>query len=381
MRRSIRSTDERNPPCHAVSARSIEPPKTLKSSMPKGTDRRTEQGHVRRRSAWLRHGDEGRHNIRRRVPADYPPSCNPLPPLQHRRHVCGCHRSWCRCGRRVSSPDCIQTAASAGYEKLAQLPQDISTRLEGLFQARPDPRRLYEVLNAAIDPGNTAPPGRSGLWLVVAGKAWWFVGGCVDPRARIARSRHLERLSDRLKGPVAHPHRARPASSSSPSPSPSSSPSWGLLAGKPGAAEDRLRSHRRATHGATPALTGWLADKIDDIAGVDATKSCLTLGNLWGEEAVGLWKRGSDTDWMKSGPMWRARSPRRIDLEVMTTDLTLRRPFRMPFSTQSFMFSKSEWCRLLPRAGRQPQWPATSSLPSIGTPTPASSSTPSWAGI
>lgn len=248
--------------------------------------------------------------------------------------------------RRCAGPG----EADAGYRMLAQLPQEIAPRLEDLFQARPDTRRLFSVLDAAIDPGNQGVRRWAAVVSrIVAGKVWWFVGGFAAtlalavPGLVVATgfpvdARGLGRilvglvLPSLLAGVV------------------------GVLVAVVGLLLEAGRVLPRtgfgltdgATHEGTPALTDWLADKIDQVAGIDNPQACLTLGDLWGEKGVAAWKAGSDSDWVKSGPMWRARETRRISLEVMTTDLTVRRPFRMPFSTQAFMFARSEWERLFP---------------------------------
>jgi hypothetical protein len=237
-----------------------------------------------------------------------------------------------------------------GYRMLAGLPDLISSQLEGLFQARPDTQRLYGVLHAAIDPD------RRGLRKVVAivraivaAKLAWFLAGVLatlalvlpgllvatgfpiggNGLARILVGLVLPSLLALAVGVVAaaaglavEANRVLPVSG------------YGLTDG--------------ATHASTPGLTEWLADQIDRIAGLDPATECLTLGNLWGAEAVDAWHKGSDADWVGSGPAWRSSSARRITFEVMTTDLTLRRPFRMPFVTQEMMFAKSEWERLFP---------------------------------
>ena len=69
----------------------------------------------------------------------------------------------------------------------------------------------------------------------------------------------------------------------------------------------------------TPALTPWLADLIDDLAGKD--DGPLTFGDL------------------------RARG---IELQMMTTNVTHRRPHRMPWSSRELLFDPAELRRLFP---------------------------------
>jgi predicted acylesterase/phospholipase RssA len=69
-----------------------------------------------------------------------------------------------------------------------------------------------------------------------------------------------------------------------------------------------------------PALTPWLADLIDDLAGKDAGDP-LTFGDLGAKD---------------------------IRLQVMTTNVTHRRPHRMPWDHHQLLFDPSEMRRLFP---------------------------------
>ncbi len=77
---------------------------------------------------------------------------------------------------------------------------------------------------------------------------------------------------------------------------------------------------------ATPGLTEWLADKLDGVAGRPAGSDPLTFGDLAGPD--------------ETAP--------RINLEIMTTNLTAGRPHRIPFDTKIYMFKESEWKELFP---------------------------------
>jgi hypothetical protein len=87
---------------------------------------------------------------------------------------------------------------------------------------------------------------------------------------------------------------------------------------------DRLAGLPKRTD--VPGLSVWLADRIDDLAGVPATgpdRHALTFGDLW---------RGSldddGTDWARFAT---DRKYRVINLELMTTNLSQGRPYRLPF--------------------------------------------------
>jgi predicted acylesterase/phospholipase RssA len=75
-------------------------------------------------------------------------------------------------------------------------------------------------------------------------------------------------------------------------------------------------------------LTTWLADTLDELAGKPKTEP-LTFGDLWGS---------SDS-----------RAERRLNLEMMTTNLTQGRPYRLPFDTDAFFFDPDEFSKLFPK--------------------------------
>ncbi|MBK7190665.1 MAG: patatin-like phospholipase family protein [bacterium] len=89
----------------------------------------------------------------------------------------------------------------------------------------------------------------------------------------------------------------------------------------PGLGEDTSR----------PALTTWLCDTLDEVAGhkrrgEPATGEPLTFGHLMGPD-----------------PAFPT-----LNLQIMTTDLTTGRPHRVPFVDGEFMFSESAFRRLFP---------------------------------
>jgi len=70
-----------------------------------------------------------------------------------------------------------------------------------------------------------------------------------------------------------------------------------------------------------PAITNWLADKIDFVAGRDVQGDPLTHGELRGFK---------------------------INVATMTTDLASRRPYQLPLLSKDHYFSKAEFDRLFP---------------------------------
>jgi len=80
-------------------------------------------------------------------------------------------------------------------------------------------------------------------------------------------------------------------------------------------------------------LASWLADTLDRIAG-QSPSAPLTFGDLWSAPPVG------------HPPS--AGTQRSINLEMVTTCLTLGRPFRLPMETEEFFFDKEELSGFFP---------------------------------
>lgn len=207
--------------------------------------------------------------------------------------------------------------AKDGYRKLARLAEEVPKKLLSLFQPTPTTRPLFKMLLALV--GNRpkwvklaaafravasgywqmsllgcAPGIALGVWAWLKDNHWgvctaavlvFLVGWCGALAVRLYRiiTRQLP-LQD-----------------------------FGLCPGL----------HQRGNP--PEALTEWLADTIDEIAGQKEgdAKSVkpLTFGDLLGKK---------------------------INLELMTTNLTAARPFRLPFDQNLFMFRKEEFEKLFP---------------------------------
>jgi hypothetical protein len=87
------------------------------------------------------------------------------------------------------------------------------------------------------------------------------------------------------------------------------------------------------SHPSGPPLTNWLHEQIQSAAGKDLSRP-LTFGDLHEAPAVA----GEPA---MTGP--------RIKLQVVTTDLTLGRPFVIPFEWHSFYFDEDEFRGLFPK--------------------------------
>jgi len=75
-----------------------------------------------------------------------------------------------------------------------------------------------------------------------------------------------------------------------------------------------------------PVLTQWLSRLINETAGLEPDARPLTFGDLWGVD----------------------ENNRNINLQMMTTNLTTGRPYRLPFSSRIFYFDPSEWNKFFP---------------------------------
>jgi predicted acylesterase/phospholipase RssA len=205
-----------------------------------------------------------------------------------------------------------------GFVLLAQLPAEVGKILFSLFQPTPALKPVFDILVAAIGNDGTttkvmrvigaalagfsfaaAAGALPGLLIVVAG--WWY------SNLALALLGVLLLLIGTLVGVALCLYRA--ITKGIPD------NDFGLCPGKtqPG--------------NSTPGLSDWLADKIDDIAGRDPKKHPpLTFGDLSPAEGAG----------------------HKITLRMMTTNLTLRRPYSLPFNEKIYAFRLSDFERLFP---------------------------------
>lgn len=201
--------------------------------------------------------------------------------------------------------------AGAGFDRLAEVAQEISTLLPSLFQPVPRLRPLFRAATGLIA-GGCVPTalarlavgwwptsllgllpaavlgwgawlyGGWGLWLAVVALALLGVVATVLWRLVHAVRRDLPRVG------------------------------YALCPGT------RQRGYEQQ------ALTEWLSAKLDTVAGLRAgdeqPKRPLTFGDLWGPDD----------------------EAKRINLELMTTNLTFGRPYRLPFDTDIFLFREGD---------------------------------------
>lgn len=95
-----------------------------------------------------------------------------------------------------------------------------------------------------------------------------------------------------------------------------------------------------------PPLTDWIQKTLDDLATIPTGRGRpLTFGDLWGEEAVkaqrAISNREVQGERVDASIRLQARRSRKVDLAVMTTNLTFQRPYRLPFADDNFLFCSS----------------------------------------
>ena len=210
-------------------------------------------------------------------------------------------------------------APGGGFARLARLPAEVGKILFSLFQPTLALKPVFDILVAAIGNDGTmtkvmrvigaalagfafaaAAGALPGLLIVVAG--WWY------SNLALAVLGVLLLLIGTLIGVALCLYRA--ITKGIPD------NDFGLCPGKtqPG--------------NSTPGLSDWLADIIDDIAGRDPKKDPpLTFGDLSPVEGTGGHK---------------------ITLRMMTTNLTLRRPYSLPFNEKIYAFRLADFERLFP---------------------------------
>ncbi len=208
---------------------------------------------------------------------------------------------------------------SGGFEKLADVSEDLSKRLLSLFQPAKPFRPLFNAFMGILNHKSKVARVLAVIGALIRGYAGWVLLGVLPGLVLFGfawrwgrspsdwlfaalmllvglvlmlRSRILKTLLDDLPNHC-----------------------YGIC---PGVRNDE-------TVGKI-ALTEWLSETINDIAGLDPRGDPLTFGQLMGE--------GEEPD---------------INLVIMTTNLTSGRPHRIPFDTKIFRYSEAEFAGLFPK--------------------------------
>ena len=203
--------------------------------------------------------------------------------------------------------------SGGGFKRLAEVPNELGKKLFGLFQPSPALKPIYDIAVACIGNGSfkVAKVVLAALWgfryyallgalpgLIVLAIAWCYPGLAIV----------LLGLLTMLIGIFAAVGFVGYCRVSHGIPD----NNFGICPGK------------TQPEYSTDGLTNWLADLIDGIAGRDPTKDPLTFGDLEPTEG------------------------KKITLRMMTTNLTMKRPYSLPFNTGVFAFRLSDFEKLFP---------------------------------
>jgi predicted acylesterase/phospholipase RssA len=210
-------------------------------------------------------------------------------------------------------------APGGGFVRLAKLPAEVGRILFSLFQPIPALQPVFDIAVAAIGNASTATKVMRVIGAALAGFAVAAGAGALPGLLILVAGRWHSNLAlavlgllllliGILLGVAFCLYRA--ITTGIPD------NDFGLCPGKtqPG--------------NSSPGLSDWLADMIDDIAGRDPTKDPpLTFGDLSPADGAGVHK---------------------ITLRMMTTNLTLRRPYSLPFNEKIYAFRLADFERLFP---------------------------------
>jgi predicted acylesterase/phospholipase RssA len=269
--------------------------------------------------------------------------------------------------RRLADP----ASPAGGYGRLAELPEELGKKLLLLFRPAPSTRSLFEIMVAASRaPSRPIVPGKPGkvergkrlgpkLWptirAVIGQQLGWFLLGLLIPVA-------LAVLVLWLAGPASawvtvvvvvlavllgvvlglvlvgwslYRVLVNDVRDNS----------YGICTGYLDAAG---REREEDLAGQPQPLTPWLTDLLDELAG--NRERPLTFADLWGEQAAKDYRAAAQAEGgLSVAEQVRLRAAREINLEMMTTDLSHGRPWRLPTDERVLSFCPRELRRLFPK--------------------------------
>lgn len=234
-----------------------------------------------------------------------------------------------------------------GFLSLVDIPAELGPRLPTLFQPSAAMRRPYETAMAAVSP-RVSTAGK------VAGVVRHAVSGAPGPFALVTAAALgvglvLGVIGGMLTGDLGWRTVVVSLLAALP---------FALLLGVAAAAvrlvRDTLEGLPRNGFGMVrglrespdgpPPLTDWLTERLDRAAGLLPEQGPLTFGHLYGPEASDVFRRLKldEYDAPDSPTTLREFEPI-IDLQMMTTCLSLGRPFVFPLRTKVFTFCPDCW--------------------------------------
>lgn len=229
---------------------------------------------------------------------------------------------------------------SGGFEKLDKLSKEIPKQLFSLFQPEPEFRPIFKAATGALEP--TSNPRR--IWTVVSSLLsgywrWTLIGASAGALLGTLIGLAIHTFSGWIGSIVLMAVVGAPLGIAIAL----VRRVWVALTRQLPGRQFGICSGMPAKGTSGPALTTWLADHLDRLAGLnpdDPEEGPLTFGELHGP--------GGN------------KKPA-IRLEVMTTCLAEARPYRVPFESKKFMFRKTEFERLFPK--RIVRWMVENSTP------------------
>jgi predicted acylesterase/phospholipase RssA len=238
-------------------------------------------------------------------------------------------------------------SATGGFHRISELPEDLANGLLELFRPNRETRPAFDLLLAFLGPGGRLGKARQALGAVLRGYplaalAGGLVGAALwagllallagRPTAGGIALLALLVLVCAILGATLRLALAAPRALER--------NNFGLCGG-----------YREPRHRAdASSLVDWLDGALDRTAGRTSADP-LTFGDLWGEE-----KDAAATDPTK----------RRINLEMMTSNLMHGRPYRLPFETEIFHWRRGDFANLFPP--RIVDWLEKHSVPATGAP-------------
>lgn len=236
-------------------------------------------------------------------------------------------------------------SAAGGFRKLAELPSwfGLNQNLFHLFQPQDRTRALYQLFTAPIGEGGGAVSNilgtvlsRFGGWFILGlavGSIPVWIGLFADGTGRGiwigvgAVLSFLSAVGFTMWGILRSATRNIPANR------------FGLCSGMPGSKATR------------PALTPWLTDTIEILAGREPGGQPLTFGDLWNGPPM--------AERVAPGEPW-------LNLQMVTTNLTYGRPYRLPLESAEWYFDPEELREYFP--GNVVDWMERNPSPVEGGP-------------
>lgn len=246
--------------------------------------------------------------------------------------------------------------ATGGFDHIAELPAELGAELRFLFQPSPSTKPGYDILMALVEPGRS-PVAKlaAGVWIPLRSK--WKLAAAVFVAAMLPGFAFALGLEGRSGGPVDWGNVLQMTAL------------WAPLAAVASVVAALMRTAQTTASalagngfglcdGHTPAfaghqpLTDWMTSKLDQVAGIAAGAGPLTLGDLWGPAGIAAFNDavpdGTSMLELKPREQRALRATRDIDLEVMTTNLSLCRPYRFPFESRIFFFCSDCFAKYFP---------------------------------